>query len=385
MGDVVRPDVGRLMASLETRSTVFFTAVVFLFVEALGAQPVGNLAGQVTDSGGNPLLGVEIAIEGSSLRTITDERGSFRLRGVPARELRVRARRIGFLPAEISVSFIGERRDQLAIQLAPLAQLLAPVVVSRRTGKYSGRLAEYYERVDRRSGAYFITREEIDAANARSLAHLLRRVPGVTLLRGGGGSTMVRLRGRSCRPLVWIDGFALAAADVDLESFSANTLHGVEVYLGFSTPPLRYLSARETSNCGTILLWSRGPDTEIGAQNPDLLNRLENLVASAAVFTADQVERRATLDTVQSVEVLLPPDLLAPGAGDHVIAEFVVGRNGIVEESTVGIVSATRPRLANTVRQALPRLVYIPATRGGRPVRQLVHQRFDFPPRVAQP
>jgi TonB family protein len=61
-----------------------------------------------------------------------------------------------------------------------------------------------------------------------------------------------------------------------------------------------------------------------------------------------------------------------------VVAEFVVDSAGRVEDGTVGIISSTAPLFTDAVRSALTTASYIPAVKGGHPVRQLVQQRFQF-------
>ena len=47
------------------------------------------------------------------------------------------------------------------VRLTPIARRLYPVVVLAGRAKYNGRLAGYYQRLERRSSGYFITREDM--------------------------------------------------------------------------------------------------------------------------------------------------------------------------------------------------------------------------------
>jgi protein TonB len=49
-----------------------------------------------------------------------------------------------------------------------------------------------------------------------------------------------------------------------------------------------------------------------------------------------------------------------------------------VERKSVTILSATHEQFARSVREALPRMRFVPAEVAGRKVRQLVEQRFGF-------
>jgi len=243
---------------------------------------------------------------------------------------------------------------------------------------YTGRLAGYYERLEKKSNGYFITRDQIDRENTRLLGQLLQHVPGVTAVRGRGGITGIRLRGRTCWPLIWIDGTPMPSGEVDLDSFSPTSIHGIELYLGSTTAPARYMYTRDVSSCGTILIWSRGPDTDPITYTPTPSVDLQSLIAQLSVFNADQVDRRATLDTTRLLQLSFPPPLFAAGIQGLVIAEFVVDTVGRVESGTVGIVSSTAPLFTEAVRVALESASYLPAIKNGHAVRQFVQQPFEF-------
>jgi TonB family protein len=61
-----------------------------------------------------------------------------------------------------------------------------------------------------------------------------------------------------------------------------------------------------------------------------------------------------------------------------VLAEFVVDAEGKVEGDTFGVISSTHPLFTAAVRSTIGKAVFTPALRGGKPVRQLVHQPFEF-------
>ena len=342
------------------------------------AHAQGNISGTVTDTAGIPLLGVELTIPGTNARAYSDQQGLFRIDGVGYGTRALSARRLGFAPAQTTVEVVESGEAKVQLRLKPLASTLPPVVVRPGKMSYTGRLAGYYERLEKRSSGVFITRDQIDHENPRMLAQLLQHVPGVTAVRARGGITGIRLRGRTCWPLVWIDGTPMPSGEVDLDSFSPSTIHGIELYLGSTTAPARYSYTRDVSSCGTILIWSRGPDTDPIRVMPTPSVDLESLVAQMAVFNSDQVDRRAQLDTTRLLHLAFPPSLFAAGIHGLVIAEFVVDTTGKVEDGTVGIVSSTAPLFSDAVRVALESASYVPALKNGQPVRQLVQQPFEF-------
>lgn len=348
------------------------------------AQATSELSGAVVDSAsGVGIALADVAVDGSTRHVLTDERGSFRLTGVGGAPLTLRVRRLGFEPKATLISQ-AQARNRLTIRLAPSLRYLDAVVVRSERKKYTGRLAGYYGRLEHRTQGLFISREDLEREKPTQLTDMLQRQPGVRITRGRPGAQSIRMRGRECRPLIWLDGTAMPAGDVDLDSFSPTSLEGIELYLG-SSAPAGFQAARGQSECGTVLLWSRGVDTEPHRETMATPAELEELLASLTVFPADQVETRAMLDSIGGWVVPYPPSLQASGTSGRVVAEFVVDTMGRVELSHFGIVSSTHPLFSGAVRESAGAAQFSPAIRGGKRVRQLVRQPFDFHPTREQP
>ncbi len=342
-------------------------------------QVPGNLGGQVSDSAGTPVSGAVVTVVGSSVRSTTDEGGQFRLSGVPSGTVEVRVRRLGFAPLTRQLGLRSrESLVRLQFRMARVPGTLNTVLVRTNRFEYSGRLAGYYQRLQRHTGGHFISRDEIDRKSFRSLTQLLNSVPGINsfALRSGGGT--VRMRGQSCRPMVWLDGVAMPAAEVDLDAFPTSTLHGVELYFGSSSAPSDFIANEGVSGCGTILLWSRGADTDPAPTRASSKVDLEQLIESLTVFSADQVARPAELLNAASLEVKYPVDLFAAGVIGSVVAEFVVDTTGRIEPGTFSVVTSSDPRFSSAVQSAIANARYTPAVKDGKAVRQAVQQPFSF-------
>ena len=349
---------------------------------AMPAQTAGSLVGAVTDPSETPIFGAEVTIEGTSIRAATDDHGKFALFGVPLGSQILTARRLGFTPVRLPVEISEGADATVLVRMKAVPTTLTPVVVHPNRLDYTGRLAGYYKRLEKRSSGYFITRDQIDRQNPSNLGQLLQTVPGVRVGRGRAGITGMRMRGRTCSPLVWLDGIPMPAGETDVDAFVPSSIQGIELYLGATTAPLRYMDNRDLSSCGTMLIWSRGPDTDpVRAPRPQV--DLEDLVDRAAIFTAENVDSPATADPSHPIQPDFPPPLYAARVRGLTIAEFVVDTIGRVEESTIGIVSSTDPLFSDAVRTALRGATFVPAEKGGRRVRQVVQQPFRFD--VGQP
>jgi len=73
-----------------------------------------------------------------------------------------------------------------------------------------------------------------------------------------------------------------------------------------------------------------------------------------------------------------PSGLRAADIEGTVAAEFVVRESGRADVGSLRIITATNDAFVESIRQALPRMRFRPATIGGRAVAQLVQQQFVF-------
>lgn len=347
-------------------------AIVFATQTATG-QTLPTYEGIVVDSAtGAGVAGAEVVV--GHRRTSTDAQGTFMLEGARPGSDTLRVRRLGF---RASTMLLTERTadERVRVVLAALPHQLDPIVVHAKWEGFTGRLAGYYHRLSRGATGQFITRADLDGERTGLLTNVLQRVPGIQVRRGPGGPEL-SMRGRNCRPLVWVDGVAVRG-EVDLDAFSPSSLHGVELYFGAVSAPLRFHALKGMSECGTILLWSRGADTDPVGSPPDASpEALQRLIAARSIYTADEVDRTAR--AADGVRVEYPQLLRAMNVRGSIVAEFIVDTNGVVEPESFSVVMATDRRFADGVRRALQQTRFRPAERGGQRVRQLVRQRFEF-------
>ncbi|MEE9245394.1 MAG: carboxypeptidase regulatory-like domain-containing protein, partial [Gemmatimonadota bacterium] len=97
--------------------------VSLLLPTSAWSQTTGQILGRIVDSESRePVVAAEISIEGTSLRSVTSERGDFILVSVPVGEHRLRVVRLGFQTTVLIVRVRPGRTTQLTLSLeaAPL-------------------------------------------------------------------------------------------------------------------------------------------------------------------------------------------------------------------------------------------------------------------------
>ena len=362
------------------------TCLVLLAASA-GAQQTVTVRGTVVDSLGVGIAGAEItwavgdeARSRGATSAHSDSVGSFQLAKVPTGSVTLRVRRLGFGPRTEEIQVEGGSSAALVVRLAPTARRLPAVSVRELREPYDGRLAGYFARLAKGQG-HFITRERLDRLTSVRLSDLLREVPGVRVLSGRGGGKVLSLRGSSCSPLFFIDGFPASAGAFDVDMIEPATLEGVEIHSGMATVPSELLGPRGLDRCGVVALWTRPAPSRRRAVRDSNGSDLALLLETGVVFPADDVDQLAVLED-STARPVYPDSLWRHGTSGRVLLEFVVDTAGEIEPGTLGVVSATHMAFAAAAMAAFRDAQFRPATRNGRRVRQLVLLPVDFDPRA---
>jgi hypothetical protein len=90
-----------------------------LLILALLVQAI--VTGRVTDAGGRPLAGANVAIEGSDLRTATDDQGQYRLTVDRAGTVRLRAFKRNYAASSRRVTTVAGATVSRDFRLFPVA------------------------------------------------------------------------------------------------------------------------------------------------------------------------------------------------------------------------------------------------------------------------
>lgn len=368
----------RLERPFPSSIVVFALSVTLVALGApSGARAQASVRGVVLDSLGGAVPAAQVTIQGSNAATATDAAGNFRLQRIPAGTVVVNVRRLGYRPRSITVEHSLAAETTVEVRLSAVPDVLPTVEVRRRGEAFDSRLAGYNSRRERGVG-HFVTREQLDRHDSPLFADVLRSIPGVRVkpLRGSGGGRTISIRGH-CSPLVFLDGFPAASGALDLDMIDLATVEGIEVYSGLATVPIEFTSVQGTERCGVIAIWSRPARPRTRRLAAAGAGDLDRQMASKTVYTADQVDEPAIL-APRTVTPIYPDTLWRAGVNGRVVAEFIVGADGLIEQRTFGVASTTHPYFSASVRSALETAIFRAATLAGKKVRQLVQVPFVF-------
>lgn len=124
------------------------------------------------------------------------------------------------------------KKTLLAVALAPLCLPSFVVAAETSTDEVMVVTANRFEQPIKEviAPVSVVTKEEIDATQAKSLAEVLRRLPGIQIVSGGyGQNTEVYVRGTSSKHLlVMINGVRIGSATLGSADFSQIPLTGIE-------------------------------------------------------------------------------------------------------------------------------------------------------------
>lgn len=189
------------------RITLISVVGAALGVGSPGLAQTGTITGRVTVEGtGRPVSAAQIVVVGSPLGTQTNEAGEYRLVAVPAGRHDIRAQRIGYTPAVVTVTVAAGETTTLNLELRDAAISLEEVVVTATGEERKKQVAHSVSTI---SGS------DVENAPVQNTQQLITaRAPGVTVLSNSGqpgaGGT-IRLRGNNSisqgnSPLVYVDG-----------------------------------------------------------------------------------------------------------------------------------------------------------------------------------
>jgi TonB-linked SusC/RagA family outer membrane protein len=231
--------------------------VVALSPVPTGAQiTTGVIEGRIIEAAnGRPLANAQVVVVGTTLGAETDDAGSYRISGAPARQVEVRARRIGFAPASRNVLVTAGQTVRADFDLSISLLRLDEVVV---TG--SGQEVE----VKRLGNTVAVIRPP-ENVPIRDLSTMLAgREPGLSAITSAGltgEGARIRIRGnasltQSNEPVIFVDGIRINAGGSRtsrLDDIDPSSIDRIEVLKGAAAATLY---GTEASN-GVIQIFTR--------------------------------------------------------------------------------------------------------------------------------
>jgi TonB-dependent starch-binding outer membrane protein SusC len=328
-------------------------------VQSLAAQQTGTIRGTITDAASRrPVGDVQVIVVGTVFGALTGPNGEFTIANVPAGQRVVRARRLGFNPAEKSVTVTNEPVT-VDFALTQSATQLEQLVVTGTAGA-----------AERKTVGNSITQLNVaDLTEKQSVLNvsevLQSKTPGVSILPGSGApgtAGEIRIRGASSlsgyRPVVFIDGVRYSIDD--LGSFSAtgggtaglaqstqvtsalnflnpNDIESIEVIKG---PAAATLYGAEAANGVIQIITKKGTR---GQQKLAFSMRAER---GTSGITLDEQPNYTTCDAVKKAQVDALGQPLWPGcqglADNTVITDNPWARDGrAVRDGDLSVVQVT--------------------------------------------
>jgi TonB-dependent starch-binding outer membrane protein SusC len=187
--------------------TLLAVGALFASSRSAFAQiPTGIVEGKVTEAGsGRALPNAQVFVVGTTIGSVTNETGTYRITGAPARQAQVQVRLIGFAPVGRTIVIAANQTTTLNFELQVSALQLEQIVV---TG--TGQQVEV-----KKLGNTVATVTPPQNAPIKSAGELLQgREPGVVGLPSTGltgQGSRIRIRGnaslsQSNEPIVFVDG-----------------------------------------------------------------------------------------------------------------------------------------------------------------------------------
>jgi len=221
---------------------ILLTCVSALQTAAPGATlsaQTGTIQGRTVDSRGNAVADVSVEVADTDIGALSDARGSFTLRRVPAGTHRLRVARIGYAAETTTVEVESEgARVEIVLRESPIGVEGVTVIGSQ------AELGEIRDRLARIPGSVsLISPQLIRNTRQANFKDVLRMTPGVWAQPrfGAADETQLSIRGSGLRNNfhlrgvnLLVNGMPYRNADgfTDFESLELLTTQNMQVYKG---------------------------------------------------------------------------------------------------------------------------------------------------------
>lgn len=168
--------------------------VAFFAGAASAAAQTGTISGRIVEeAGGSALSSAQVRIAGRGVGTLSNDKGTFVLSGLPAGTYDVEVTYVGYNDAQQSVTVRAGQTTQMEIRMAVSAVQLEGVVVY---GEATRGQAEALQRQRTSLQITNVVSEELfNRFPDRNAAETVRRLPGISVDRDQGEGEYVQIRG----------------------------------------------------------------------------------------------------------------------------------------------------------------------------------------------
>ena len=231
-------------------------AIGFLMFASLAGAQSASIRGTVRDSSSRPMANADVVIEPSGRHARTDSTGHFSFEALDPGQFTVRARRVGYEPAEWTIDLSKGGRVDIQLVLGARIAALDTVFVFEpgrpcEPQKYEGFMCRHASAKGR-----FLDYSDIDTMSVLYSADLLRDIGGFTtpVVRSTHIGPTRMASSKHCT-IVLMNGVAYVAGLTILESPA--DIIGIEIYQTPSDIPKeyrRYTWGKE--DCWLVAYWT---------------------------------------------------------------------------------------------------------------------------------
>ena len=182
--------------------------ILFILILTLSAKAQTNeIFGKVTDNSNQPLIGVNVLVEGTVLGIATNSKGEYKLSGLKNGTYKLTYSMIGFTKKTSKSIVLNNSKVEVNITLPPTSYQYDQLVIT--ANKHSQKLS------DVAASTYIIDTKKFSEKNFQKIDDAFRYVPGVTMtldqisIRGSSGYS----RGAGTRVLITFDGIPIYTPD----------------------------------------------------------------------------------------------------------------------------------------------------------------------------
>ena len=163
-------------------------AMLLLIAPLAFAQNAHRISGKVTDDANLPLLGVSIYAADLGKGVITSDSGTFTIKGLPAKQVKLRFSSVGFATKEEVFDLSNGDASNVTVVLKFEGLSLDDIVI---TG-----VANSLSKLTSSVSVSTMKSEDVQKAAPRTTAEIFRSIPGIrSEATGGDGNTNITVRG----------------------------------------------------------------------------------------------------------------------------------------------------------------------------------------------